>query len=118
MTGDVGAPPGEPGVLLAAVEGDRGARHGLVRWLSVDPVESGTGRRAVRLAEREGTKTRDGLLLLFHLTRQDLANMTDTMVETTMRTVSPCRRDDLTREQDGQLLLRDVAGLRDIVDIG
>ena len=54
----------------------------------------------------------------FHLTRENLASMTDTMVETTMRTVSRWRRDDLTREQDGRLLLRDVAGLRDIVDSG
>jgi CRP-like cAMP-binding protein len=57
------------------------AAHESVRSLSVDPVEARLAATLLRLAEREGTKTREGLVLPFHLTRQSLADMTGTTVE-------------------------------------
>jgi CRP-like cAMP-binding protein len=49
-----------------------------VKSLAVDPVEAPLAAALVRLAERDGGKSREGLILPIHLTRQSLADMTGT----------------------------------------
>jgi CRP/FNR family transcriptional regulator len=88
--------------------------HDSVRSLSVDPVEARLAAQLLRLAEREGTKGKEGLALPFHLTRQSLADMTGTTVETAIRVVSRWLRDEIVLDDDGRLVLRDVDALRDL----
>ncbi len=90
--------------------------HDTVESLSVDPVEARLAAALVRLAEREGTRGREGVTLPFHLTRQSLADMTGTTVETAIRIVSRWSRDGLLRDQGGRLLLRDLDGLRALAE--
>jgi CRP/FNR family transcriptional regulator, nitrogen oxide reductase regulator len=92
------------------------AAHESVKSLSVDPVEARLAATLLRLAEREGTRTRQGLLLPFHLTRQSLADMTGTTVETTIRIVSRWSRDEIISDEDGHLSLRDAAALRALAE--
>jgi CRP/FNR family transcriptional regulator len=86
--------------------------HDSVKSLAVDPVEARLASTLLRLAEREGAPVRDGVALPFHLTRQSLADMTGTTVETAIRVVSRWLKDDLLAADGSRLVLRDVDALR------
>jgi CRP/FNR family transcriptional regulator len=91
------------------------AAHDAVTSLAVDPVEARLAAAIVRLAEREATPAaHGGVTLPFHLTRQSLADMTGTTVETAIRVVSRWIKDGLVAETDGRLVLRDVGRLREL----
>ena len=94
------------------------AAHDSVKSLAVDPVEARLAGALLRLAEREGTRGKDGVTLPFHLTRQSLADMTGTTVETTIRVVSRWLKDGLLSDVGGRLALGDVAGLRALAEGG
>ena len=86
--------------------------HDSVESLAVDPVEARLAAALVRLAEREGTPAKgQGVVLPFHLTRQSLADMTGTTVETTIRVLGRWQRDGLLAEEGGRLVLTDRDGL-------
>ncbi len=89
------------------------AAHDSVKSLSVDPVEARLAAALLKLAEREGTrgKAGEGVTLPFHLTRQSLADMTGTTVETTIRILSRWLRDGLLVDDGGRLVLTDRTGL-------
>lgn len=90
----------------------RGA-HDSVTSLAVDPVEARLAAALVRLAEREGTPGSGGVRLP-PLTRQSLADMTGTTVETTIRTLGRWLKRGLLADHDGQLLVPDVDALRTV----
>ncbi len=92
------------------------AAHDSVKSLAADPVEARLAATLLRLAEREGTRGPQGLTLPFHLTRQGLADMTGTTVETTIRIVSRWLKERLVREEENRLVLADVAALRDLAE--
>jgi CRP/FNR family transcriptional regulator len=92
------------------------AAHDSVKALSVDPVEARLAAALLRLAEREGTRAKDRIVLPFHLTRQSLADMTGTTVETAIRIVSRWVKDALVVDEDGRLVLRDVETLRTLAE--
>jgi CRP-like cAMP-binding protein len=93
----------------------RGA-HDSVKSLAVDPVEARLAAALLRLADREGTRGAAGLTLPFQLTRQSLADMTGTTVETTIRIVSRWLKARLIGQQGGRLVLRDPAALRTLAE--
>jgi CRP-like cAMP-binding protein len=87
--------------------------HDSVKSLSVDPVEARLAGALLRLAEREGSRGKQGMTLPFHLTRQSLADMTGTTVETTIRVMSRWLKDRLVLDECGRLVLTDLDALRD-----
>ena len=88
------------------------AAHDSVKSLAFDPVEARLAATLLRLAEREGLRDRHRITLPFHLTRQSLADMTGTTVETAIRIVSRWLKDGLLLDEGGRLVLTDVEGLR------
>jgi CRP-like cAMP-binding protein len=90
--------------------------HDSVKSLSVDPVEARLAAALLRLAEREGTRSTQGLTLPFHLTRQSLADMTGTTVETTIRSVSRWLKDGLLADDGARLRVVDVKALRALAE--
>ncbi len=86
--------------------------HDSVKSLSVDPVEARLAAALLRLAEREGARSTQGLTLPFHLTRQSLADMTGTTVETTIRIVSRWLKDGLLTDDGARLRVVHVEALR------
>ena len=89
------------------------AAHDSVKALAVDPVETRLAATLLRLAEREGTRGPESLTLPFHLTRQSLADMTGTTVETAIRVVSRWLKDGLVQDDGGRLVLKDLPALRE-----
>jgi len=92
------------------------AAHDSVKSLASDPVQARLAATLLRLAEREGAGGSGGVTLPFHLTRQGLADMTGTTVETAIRIVSRWLKDGLVREEENRLVLADVAALRDLAE--
>lgn len=88
------------------------AAHDSVKSLAVDPVEARLAAALLRLASREGTQDKRTLTLPFHLTRQSLADMTGTTVETAIRVVSRWLKDGLVRDEGGRLVFTDLEALR------
>jgi CRP/FNR family transcriptional regulator len=88
------------------------AAHDSVESLSVDPVEARLAAALFRLADREGTRGKEGVTLPFHLTPQSLADLTGTSVETAIRVLSRWLKDGLLTDQGGWFVLGDPAGLR------
>src|SRR5262245_23049208 len=93
----------------------RGA-HDSVKSLAVDPVEARLAAALLRLAEREGARRADGVALPFPLTRQSLADMTGTTVETTIRVVSRWLKSRTVADESGRLVLRDLDTLRALAE--
>jgi len=85
-----------------------------VKSLAVDPVEARLAATLLRLAQRDGQREKRGLALPFHLTRQSLADMCGTTVETTIRVMSRWTRDGLVLDDDARLIVADVERLRAI----
>ena len=92
--------------------------HDSVKSLAIDPVEARLAAMLLRLAERDGQRDQRGLALPFHLTRQSLADMCGTTVETTIRVMSRWTRDGLVLDDDGRLIVADVERLRVIAVAG
>ena len=78
----------------------------------IEPVESRLAATLIRLAERDGVRRGQGLELPFHLTRQTLADMSGTTVETAIRIVGRWLRDALVADAGSHLVLKDLAALR------
>jgi CRP/FNR family transcriptional regulator len=90
------------------------AAHESVKSLSVDRVETRLATTLVRLAERDGVPGGGGIALPFHLTRQSLADMSGTTVESAIRVLSRWTRRRLVGDAEGRLVVRDVEALRAI----
>ncbi|MBI1847766.1 MAG: Crp/Fnr family transcriptional regulator [Candidatus Rokubacteria bacterium] len=86
--------------------------HDSVTSLSADHVEARLAATLLRLAEREGGRTAQGLTLPFHLTRQALADMAGTTVETTIRMVRRWIKSGVVADAGGRLVIKDLAALR------
>jgi CRP-like cAMP-binding protein len=90
------------------------AAHDSVQSLAIDPVEARLARTLLWLAERDGTRGPRGLTLPFHLTRQTLADMTGTTVETAIRIMSRWLKEGLVRDDGEHLLVADLSALREL----
>lgn len=86
--------------------------HESVKSLAVEPVEARLAATLVRLADREGKPARSGIELPYHLTRQSLADMAGTTVETAIRVVSRWLKDGLVIDDSGRLVLKKPEALR------
>ncbi len=84
----------------------------LVRSLAVDRVEQRIARVLLKLANATGRVTPEGLTIDIPLTRQDVADMTGTTVESAIRVMSNLRRQGLITTLRGRVVLTNVAELR------
>jgi len=91
----------------------RGA-HDSVKSLATRSVEGRLAVRLIRLAESEGVRDQRGLVLPFRVTRQTLADMTGTTVETTIRVLSRWLKKGIVEEEGGRLIVPSVEVLRNL----
>jgi CRP/FNR family transcriptional regulator len=86
--------------------------HESVKSMAAEPVELRLAATLVRLADREGKASRSGVELPYHLTRQSLADMAGTTVETAIRVVSRWIKEGLVADDGGRLVLKKLDALR------
>jgi CRP/FNR family transcriptional regulator len=107
-------------VLSLAVINELGRRlrvaNDLVHSLAVDRVERRIARALLRLASYNGTPTKDGIMIQMRLTRQDLADMTGTTVETAIRIMSRFRRQGSITTQRGRVVIKHPEDLESVAN--
>jgi len=98
----------------------RRVRHlsDLVQSLAIERVEQRLARILLRLMKISGEPHERGTLISLPLTRQDLADMAGTTVETTIRTLSRMRREGIVDTMRGRILVLDPARLAHIAEEG
>ena len=87
-----------------------------IRSLAVERVEQRIARVLLKLAETGGTEAPEGRVIEMPLTRQDVADMTGTTVETAIRVMSKLRRGGLIRTRRGKVVLVDIDALIEIAE--
>jgi CRP/FNR family transcriptional regulator, nitrogen oxide reductase regulator len=88
--------------------------HDSMKSLAGDPVEARLAATLLRLARRDGVRTGAVLTLPFHLTRQSLADMCGTTVETAIRVMSRWTRDGLIADKGAQMVVMNPESLGEI----
>lgn len=108
-------------VFALAVIADLGTRlrssAEQIRSLAVERVEQRIARVLLKLAESAGSDSAEGRIIEMPLTRQDVADMTGTTVETAIRVMSKFRRLELIRTRRGKVVLVDTALLQEIAEM-
>ena len=97
-----------------------GARHRSMinmQILAGERVERRMAHILLKLADRLGQPDEDGILITMSLSRQDLADMSGTTLETAIRTLSRFNQQGLIRtERGGFLVIRDRTRLAAMAD--
>ncbi len=105
-------------VFALAVIADLGSRlrssAEQIRSLAVERVEQRIARVLLKLAETAGSDAPEGRVIEMPLTRQDVADMTGTTVETAIRVMSKFRRQELIKTRRGKVVLVDLNALQEI----
>lgn len=101
---------------LSFVAGRLRDAHETIEQLSARPVEQRIARTLVKLVNRTGRRRGVDVLIDMPLSRQDLADMTGTTVETASRVVSELRRDGVVASGRGWIAVSDMAALQRIAD--
>jgi len=79
--------------------------HATIKSLAVDRVEQRIANILLKLAEKVGTPENGGIRLNLALTRQDLADMAGTTVETTIRIMSRFTKSKIIKPVNGKILI-------------
>lgn len=91
------------------------AAHVMIRQLSAHSVEHRIAAALLKLAEKLGEPRPEGLLIQMPLSRQELAEMTGTTVETASRVMSQFQKDGLIRTGRQWVAIADKLSLAAIV---
>jgi len=106
---------GYPSVMYCMMQnlGDRmKGSHESLKNIALEKVGSRIASLLLKLAEKSGVETPEGTVIDFKLTKQDIADMVGTTVETSIRTMSQFKKKGLIEEREGQVVIKDAEGLR------
>jgi CRP-like cAMP-binding protein len=90
----------------------------VIKQLSVYTADQRIAAALIRLAEKVGEQQPTGMLIQLPFSRQDLAGMTGTTIETVSRVMSRFTADGLIQTGRKWVAISDVARLREIVKEG
>lgn len=106
--------------LAMAVINELGRRlrvaNDLVQSLAVDRVDRRIARALLRLSLYNSVRTDEGIMIQMRLTRQDLADMTGTTVETAIRVMSRFRKEGWITTQRGRVIIKQPEALQQIAN--
>jgi CRP/FNR family transcriptional regulator len=89
-----------------------------IRALAMERVEWRIARVLLMLSRKAGIVEADGVSIDLPLTRQDIADMAATTVETTIRVLSNFKKMGLVETEKGKIILRDKKHLEGMVSEG
>ena len=78
-----------------------------IKSMAVERVERRIARILLKLAATTGSSSEDGIIIELPLTRQDIAEMVGTTVETAIRTMSKFRKRGLVQTKRGRVIILD-----------
>lgn len=88
--------------------------HETKKNIALEKVSSRIAALLSKLAEQTGTKTPGGVSIELKLTKQDIAEMVGTTVETSIRTMSRFKKLGIIEEKAGKIIIKDLEGLKSI----
>lgn len=92
--------------------------HDVIISLVSSKVESRIAAVIVRLCENHGSPAEDGILINIRLTRQDIADIVGSTVETTIRIISKFQKEGLLDTIKGRLLVKDLDSFKKMMKAG
>ena len=102
---------------IAQSIGDRvKVSHETLKNIALERIEARIASLLLKLADKTGEKTPDGLSIEIKLTRQDISEMVGTTVETTIRTMSKFKKMGIISEKTGNIIIKDIKKLRKVID--
>ena len=97
---------------MAMQMGDRmKSSHDSLKNIALERVEARIAALLLKLAGKVGIDTKEGTMIDMRLTKQDVADMVGTTVETSIRTFSKFKKQGLVTEVDGKIVIRDKESL-------
>jgi CRP/FNR family transcriptional regulator len=97
---------------MAMQMGDRmKSSYDSLKNIALERVEARIAALLLKLAGKVGIESKDGTVIDMRLTKQDVADMVGTTVETSIRTFSKFKKQDLVTEMDGKIVIKDREGL-------
>ena len=75
--------------------------------IALERVEARIAALLLKLGNKVGVETKEGLMIDMRLTKQDVADMVGTTVETSIRTFSKFKKDGLVTDSDGKIIIKD-----------
>jgi CRP-like cAMP-binding protein len=98
--------------LIAMQLGDRmKSSYDSLKNIALERVEARIAALLLKLSGKVGVTTKEGLLIDMRLTKQDVADMVGTTVETSIRTFSKFKKEGLVTDADGKIIIKDQKGL-------
>lgn len=86
--------------------------HETMKNIALEKVGSRIASLLLKLSEQTGKKTPDGISLELKLTKQDIAEMVGTTVETAIRVMSRFKKSGLLSEKGGRIIIKDTERLK------
>ncbi|HUJ18000.1 MAG TPA: Crp/Fnr family transcriptional regulator [Nitrospirota bacterium] len=97
---------------IALQLGDRmKSSYDSLKNIALERVEARIAALLLKLANKVGVETKGGTLIDMRLTKQDVADMVGTTVETSIRTFSKFKKEGLLTDSDGKFIIKDKEGL-------
>lgn len=89
--------------------------HDTLKNIALERVESRIAALILKLADKTGEKKDKTILINMRLTKQDIAEMVGTTVETTIRVMSKFKKSGFIDDKDGKVLIKNLEALESIV---
>lgn len=100
---------------MAVNIGDRiKGSHETLKSIALEKVESRIASLLIKLSDKAGEKTADGVMITMKLTKQDIAEMVGTTVETSIRTMSKLTKAGLISVKAGKIVIKDLTRLKSL----
>ncbi len=97
---------------IALQLGDRmKSSYDSLKNIALERVEARIAALLLKLGNKVGVETDAGLMIDMRLTKQDVADMVGTTVETSIRTFSKFKKEGLVMDSDGKIIIKDREGL-------
>jgi len=107
-----------PGLMycMAMNIGDRiKDSHETLKNIALEKVEARIASLLLKLADKAGEKGPEGVMINMKLTKQDIAEMVGTTVETSIRTMSKLTKAGLVSAKAGNIIIRDPNKLKSLI---
>lgn len=98
---------------MAQQVGDRMKEsHETLKNIALERVEARIASLLLKLSDKTGKKTDDGVVIDMKLTKQDIAEMVGTTVETSIRTMSKLKKMGIVSEKEGKIVIKNIEKLK------